>query len=78
VGRDDRIYGCGGSDYDAHLFAYDHETGRFTDFGQVYDPQRKTSCVVTHWITEARPGLFYVSETDNLDRTGYLWKCQIQ
>ncbi|MCC7353818.1 MAG: PQQ-like beta-propeller repeat protein [Anaerolineae bacterium] len=78
VGHDGLLYGSGGDGYDTHLFACDRDTGRFTDLGQIYDPLRRTSCVTTHFLVEPRPGLFYVAETDNYDRSGYLWECQVK
>ncbi len=78
VGKDGLIYGCGGDDYDTHLFAYDRDTAHFFDLGPIYDSERKTSPFLTHVICEPRPGLFYVGETDNPDRSGYLWECKVE
>jgi hypothetical protein len=77
VGQDGRLYGCGGDGGDTHLFAYDRDSRRFFDCGRIYDPDRQTACGCTHWLAEARPGLFYVGETDNQQRSGYLWECEI-
>jgi hypothetical protein len=78
VGRDGWLYGCGGVDYDTHLFRYDRAGGRFEVLGPLYDPARKTSVWHTHALCEPRPGLFYVGETDNMDRSGYLWECEVR
>jgi hypothetical protein len=78
VGQDGRIYGCGGVDYDTYLFAYDRATDKFDVLGPIYDPQRDTSCWHTHALCEVHEGLFYVGETDNPDRAGYLWECQVK
>lgn len=78
VGHDGRLFGCGGEHGDTRLFAYDRESGRFSDCGRLADPARGEACRLTHWLSEPRPGLFYVGETDNLARTGYLWECQLR
>jgi sugar lactone lactonase YvrE len=77
LGHDGLIYGSGGTHYDTHLFAYDRESGQSLVLGAIYDPQRETSNWTTHALCEPRPGLFYVGETDNPDRSGYLWECQV-
>ena len=78
VGRDGWLYGCGGVDYDTHLFRYDRQRDHFEVLGKLYDPERKTSVWHTHALCEPRPGLFYVGETDNPERSGYLWECEVR
>jgi hypothetical protein len=78
VGSDGLLYGCGGASYATRLFSFDRKTRTSVDFGPIYDPQRKTSCWCTHCLTEAKPGQFFVGETDNPDRSGYLWECTLR
>ncbi len=76
VGSDGLLYGCGGAAYATRMFSYDRSTRMATDLGPLHDPGLGVSCWCTHCITEARPGLFHVGETDNPDRSGYLWECR--
>ena len=78
VSKDGRIYGCGGVDYDTHLFAYDRASGQFDLLGPIFDAQRHTSCWHTHALCEPREGLFYVGETDNPERAGDIWECKVK
>jgi hypothetical protein len=59
------------------MFSYDRYRERFTDLGPIFDSLRGESCSTTHWLCEIEPGRFYVGETDNLARTGYLWECRL-
>jgi len=77
VGQDGLIYGCGGCEGDCHLFSYDRHNGRCTDFGQIIDGRRQVACRLTHGLCEVGRGRFYVTETDNMDRSGYLWECRV-
>jgi hypothetical protein len=77
VGQDGLIYGCGGCEGDARLFSYDRQNRRCTDLGRIVDGQRGVSCRLTHGLSEVGAGRFYVAETDNLDRSGYLWECAV-
>ena len=78
VGTDGLLYGCGGAAYATRMFRFDRATRLAADLGPIFDEQRKTSCWCTHSLTEARPGRFYVGETDNPDRSGYLWECSLR
>jgi hypothetical protein len=37
-----------------------------------------TACYRTHDLVQAEPGVFYVAETDNPWRSGYLWECEVK
>ncbi len=77
VGKDGLIYGCGGDGYAGQMFTYDRETNAFTNLGAIYDPELDTSCYRTHDLTVDDENVFYVAETDNPDRSGYLWECRM-
>jgi hypothetical protein len=76
LGRDGLLYACNGFDYDSHLVAYDREQERFWDFGRIYDPEIDAACFMPHHICEGPDGVFYIGESDNLDRSGYFWECR--
>lgn len=77
VGKDGLIYGCGGDSGDGHLFCYDRESGAFHNLGAMYDPDLDTTCYRTHDIRVGERNVFYVAETDNPHRSGYLWECHV-
>lgn len=78
LGMDGLIYACAGDGGDTHLIAYNRQEDRLIDFGLIYDAELNTSCRRTHHICEGEPGTFYVAETDNLYRSGYLWECVVK
>jgi len=75
VGSDGLIYGSGGDGGAAIVFSYDRETGSFRTLGELYDPDLDTTCYRTHDIALVGENTFYVAETDNPRRSGYLWEC---
>jgi len=80
IGEDGLIYGCGGNAREANaakLFSYDRDSGAFTVFGEIYDTDLDTGCYYTHDITALNDNTFYVAETDNPYRAGYLWECRL-
>lgn len=77
LGKDGLLYGSAGTEGHTYLFSYDRASGKSRVLGAIYDPERKTSNWTTHALCEPRPGLFYVGETDNPYRSGYLWECQV-
>lgn len=68
----------GGADRrDSAVFTYDTKTGQFNSHGYLFDPKRKSSCVLVHDIAVTDDGTAYVAETDNLARSSYLWECEL-
>lgn len=77
IGKDGLIYGAGGSFYQTRLFAYDREADCFHDLGPVYDPDIDEICIIVHDLCMTGDGTIYVGETDNMERSGYLWECHV-
>ena len=74
-GPDGRLYGIGGDKYSNALWALDVDTARTEVIGKVETEDG---------LTLFRPhdmvcidGVFYIGETDNPDRSGYLWQCEV-
>jgi hypothetical protein len=78
IGKDGFLYIAAGRNYRCHLIRYDRSKRLFEDLGMITDPLTRETCCDTHFITETSPGIFYVSETDNLSRSSYLWECRIK
>ncbi len=78
VGEDGLIYGCGGDEGNGQLFSYDRESGAFRNLGEMYDADLDTACYRTHDIVRGEGNVFYVAETDNPYRSGYLWECEVR
>ncbi|HOK80575.1 MAG TPA: hypothetical protein PK303_03080 [bacterium] len=77
IGKDGLIYGGGGENYNTYVFAYDREKEKFITFGRVYDPEINDACVIVHHITITEDRTIYAAETDNLERSGFLWECKV-
>lgn len=75
LGDDGRIYLCGGSDRQAMLGRYDRRAGRFEILGRIQTPDGKV-CFRAHELVKVG-GVVYVGETDNPERSGYLWACEL-
>lgn len=78
VGGDGLIYGSGGDGGAAIVFSYDRETGSFRTLGELHDRDIDTTCYRTHDIALVGDNTFYVAETDNPQRSGYLWECTLE
>jgi len=74
IGKDGLFYGGGGENYNTFVFAYDREKKKFYDNVRLYDPDMNESCVIVHHITITDDGTVYAAETDNLERSGFLWE----
>jgi hypothetical protein len=74
-GPDGKLYLGGGSFYCTRLAVYDPKTGDLTDLGPIHDPQRDESCIIVHALCVTDEGIVYVGETDNCERSGFLWEC---
>jgi len=77
IGKDGLIYGGGGENYNTYLFAYDREKEKFITLGRVYDPEINDACVIVHHITITDDRTIYAAETDNVERSGFLWECKV-
>jgi hypothetical protein len=77
IGWDGRLYGTGGDQGEVRLFAYDRESGQFTDLGRLYDEKREVGAIRTHILVAATPGVFFAGENDNPYRSSYLWECHV-
>lgn len=78
IGRDGLLYGGGGENYNTFIFAYDREKRKFYDLGRVYDPDINDACVIVHHITITENRTIYAAETDNMERSGFLWECKVE
>ncbi|MDO8587329.1 MAG: hypothetical protein Q7T82_09840 [Armatimonadota bacterium] len=74
IGKDGLLYGGGGENYNTFVFAYDREKKQFRDNVRLYDADMNASCVIVHHITITDDGTVYAAETDNLERSGFLWE----
>ncbi len=74
IAEDGLIYGCGGDGGAGQLFTYDRESRAFHLLGNVDDGEQ--TCYRTHDLALVGDRIF-VAETDNPDRSGYLWECQV-
>ncbi len=80
VGDDGLIYGSAGNAREADmakLFCYDREERSFTHLANLYDAELDTGCYYSHDITALDDSTFYIAETDNPARSGYLWECRL-
>lgn len=78
IGKDGLIYGCGGDEGHGQLFCYDRDSGAFRNLGAMHDPDLDETCYRTHDIAVDERNVFYVAETDNPYRSGYLWECHVE
>ena len=74
MGDDGMIYLCGGSDKAPMLARYDRRTNAFQPLGPI-QAEDGTVCYRTHDLA-VRGNTAYIAETDNPDRSGYLWECR--
>jgi len=75
--RDDGlVFGVGGSDRDTHGFVYDRKSGRCERLGPLRDEDAQAKCFRAHDCCLVGDTLF-VGETDNPERSCYLWECRI-
>ncbi len=70
------MYMSGGDDYNCQLAAYDRKSKSFTNLGGIISDDGEC-CFRTHDI-ELVGRTIYVGETDNPNRTDYLWECLIE
>lgn len=78
IGPDGRLYLGGGSFYCTRVAVYDRASGKLTDLGTIYDPERDETCIIVHALCITGDGVIYIGETDNMERSGFLWECTPQ
>ena len=61
---------------DQMMLSTDRETGKVTDLGPIYDSQRDETCIIVHALAVTEDGTIYIGETDNCERSGFLWECK--
>lgn len=76
LGEDGRIYGCGGDDGRTYIFAYDRGTRSFEVLCRIRADDG-IGCFRTHDMAMIGTNRFFVGETDNPTRAGYLWECTL-
>ena len=75
IGKDGHLYLCGGSDTAPMLARYDRKEEKFEYLGMVKADDGAT-CYRCHELVAVGDRV-YIGETDNKDRSGYLWECEI-
>ena len=73
IGPDGLIYAIGGMKEGTRLFSYDRKDGRFVIHGPIQDPDGQCP-YITHHVVMSDPRTFYSGETDNPERSGFLWE----
>jgi hypothetical protein len=77
LGRDGQIYGVAGDCERARVFSYDRESGRFTNWGGIFDPALGEGPERTHDIALTDDYVLFAGENDNPRRSGFLWECRL-
>jgi hypothetical protein len=76
VGPEGLLLGVGGSDRGTCGFAYDRKSRRVENLGPIAETDGEASCFRTHDCCLIGESL-YVGETDNPERSCYLWECRL-
>ena len=76
AGEDGLIFGVGGTDRSSAGFVYDRKSRRCEALGDIRDEHAGAACFRTHDCCLVGEDLF-VGETDNPQRSCYLWQCRI-
>ena len=76
-GKDGLIYGAGGDEGQARLFAYDTQKKEFMDLGRIYDPKTGEAAEKIHCLAITDDLGVYAGENDNHHRSCFLWECKI-
>jgi hypothetical protein len=71
-----RLLGSYGAYNETGLFTYDRKTGEFSDLGAVRDDD--ASCFMIHDIAWDGGSRVFAAETDNVDRSSYLWEVHLE
>lgn len=76
VGPEGKLLGSYGAYSETGLFLYDRTTRAFTDLGRMQDAE--ASCFMIHDIAWDGRERVYAAETDNVDRSSYLWVATLE
>jgi len=76
VGPDGMLLGSYGAYNETGLFLYDRPSGEFINLGSVRDAD--ASCFMIHDIAWDGGVRVFAAETDNTERSGYLWEVLLQ
>jgi len=74
-GPDGRLYLGGGTFYCTSVAVYDRKSDRLTKLGPIHDAERDETCIIVHALCMTDDGTMYIGETDNCERSGFLWEC---
>lgn len=75
VGPEGKLLGSYGAYQETGLFLYDRMTGAFSDLGRMQAGD--VACFMIHDIAWDGNQRVFAAETDNVDRSGFLWEAQI-
>lgn len=78
VGDDGLLYGIGGMKEETRFFSYDRSDGRFSILGTIHDLERNAHPFISHHICKKDKRTFFTCETDNAERSGYLWEMRLE
>jgi sugar lactone lactonase YvrE len=79
VWHDSLLLGAGGDDNAGFLFTYDRDTGTIRRLGAIADSKTGLKLFRVHDLALSLDGrTAYVAETDIMDRSGYLWECELE
>ncbi len=76
VGPEGKLLGSYGAYDETGLFLYDTTTGQFTNLGLMRDDT--ASCFMIHDIAWDGDSRVFAAETDNVDRSAYLWEAWLE
>jgi hypothetical protein len=75
LGPDDMLLGSYGAYNQAGLFLYDRKKEQFINLGSMQNEEAE--CFMIHDIAWDGGSRVFAAETDNVDRSGYLWEVEI-
>ncbi len=75
IGPGGHLLGSYGAYNETGLFVYDRSLGKFHDLGKIRDDRH--SCFMIHDIAWDGGERVFVGETDNVDRSGFLWEATL-
>lgn len=75
IGPGDELLGSYGAYDETGLFLYDRKSGEFRDLGRLRDEE--AACFMIHDIAWDGGVRVFAAETDNADRSSYLWEAHL-
>jgi len=78
LGPDGLIYGIGGNENKARVFAFNRKKKRFIDLGPVYDAKLGIYAYQIHDMVITEDLVIFAGENDNPERASYLWECRVK